>query len=60
MNQVKGGNDLLWFCRCSCYYSGQPGGSSTNSNGMANTQIPGGSSINGNNEHVFSAHKKLK
>ncbi|MDR3218367.1 MAG: TIGR04149 family rSAM-modified RiPP [Dysgonamonadaceae bacterium] len=36
MNQTKGGNNGC--CACACAYEGQPGGSSYNDNGGANSR----------------------
>jgi natural product precursor len=36
INGIKGGSDT---CGCSCYYSGQPGGSSSDDNGCANYNL---------------------
>lgn len=50
LSNVKGGN---WICTCSCYYEGQPGGSSTMDNGCANGALgPGGHSKDGDNQYT--------
>ncbi len=36
-NAVRGGD--CYICHCSCYYEGQPGGSTTASNGKANAKL---------------------
>ncbi|MFW6222147.1 MAG: TIGR04149 family rSAM-modified RiPP [Bacteroidota bacterium] len=48
MNAVTGGGS----CSCSCYYAGEPGGSSTTDNGLANWE-GGLSSVKGETQMVI-------
>lgn len=53
MRGLKGGGDYDSACSCSCYYEGQPGGSSTADNAETNAKT-GYSSQNGCNQYVFT------
>lgn len=49
MDSIFGGDSI---CTCSCAYAGQPGGSSSNNNMVANLNLgPGGHSVNGCNQY---------
>lgn len=51
MSSILGGESI---CSCSCYYQGQPGGSSSFNNMVANLDTfgPGGHSANGCNNYL--------
>ena len=52
LTKLYGGEEEEKICLCSCYYAGQPGGSSIVANRDANYNIHGGGySAKGKNDH---------